>query len=43
MALRGGGKVVRYLIFVVLGIMIIKTGCTMFGDHLQAVFFVTHG
>lgn len=42
MALRGGGKVVRYLIFVVLGIMIIKTGCTMFGDQLQAVFFVTH-
>lgn len=30
MALRGGGKVVRVLIFVVLGILLVKTGYTVF-------------
>lgn len=40
LALRGGGKVVRWLIFVVLGMMIIKTGYAMFGEQIRAVFGV---
>lgn len=38
MALKGGGRVVRSLIFVVLGLMLIKTGYTMFSPHIMTVF-----
>lgn len=38
MALKGGGKVVRSLIFVVLGLMLVKTGYTMVSPRLMAAF-----
>lgn len=38
MALKGGGKVVRGLIFVVLGLMIVKTGYTMLSPQISAAF-----